>query len=139
MNGKGSGPFSFTAVLVAVVVAGCGTPSADLFVVERAGDLPGAKLDLVVGDGNTVRCNGTERPFANDKLLTARELARDLEPLLDRRTTLPTPAGAQLTFRVFNDKGEARFADASAARDPALARLLAFTRAVARESCGLPR
>ncbi|HWT95735.1 MAG TPA: hypothetical protein VN238_22235 [Solirubrobacteraceae bacterium] len=133
------GAASAFVLVAALLAAACGTPSADLFVVERGGDIPGAQLDLVVGDGNTVTCNGTERPFANDKLLRARELARDLEPLLDRKLTLPTPSGAQLTFRVFNDKGEARFADASAARDPALSRLLAFTRAVAQESCGLPR
>lgn len=127
------------APVAAVLAAACGTPSADLFVVERTGALPGAELDLVVGDGNSVRCNGTERPFANADLLTARELARDLEPLLARDLTLPTPPGAQLAFHVFNDKGSARFADASASRDPILARLLAFTRKVAQTSCNLPR
>lgn len=139
MTGRRRRAAALAAVLAAVASGACGTPTADLFVVERAGELPDARLDLVVGDGNSVRCNGAEKPLANDKLLDARELADDLEPLLDRRTTLATPPGAQLTFRVFNDKGEARFADASAARDPVLARLLAFTRAVAQESCGLQR
>jgi hypothetical protein len=127
------------ALGAALLATACGTPSADLFVVERTGSLPGAELDLVVGDGNSVTCNGTERPFANADLLAARELARDLEPLLDRDLTLPTPPGAQLRFRVFNDKGSVRFADASASRDPALTRLLAFTRKVAQDSCDLPR
>ncbi len=124
--------------LVAALAA-CGTPSADLFVVERAGSLPDAELELVVGDGGAVECDGEERSISSDRLLEARELARDLEPLLARGTRLPGGRRALLRFRVLGEGGEVRFADVTAARDPVLARVLAFTRAVAKEACGLAR
>ena len=125
--------------LVAAALAGCGTESADLFVVERDGELPDAKLTIVVGDGTTVECDGEERPFANELLLDARQLAKDLEPLLDRRTRLPVPSQALLRFRVFNDVGEVRFADASPRLPPELGRLIVLTRAIAQDSCGRDR
>jgi hypothetical protein len=120
-------------------LAGCGTESSDLFVVERAGKLPDAKLALVVGDGNTVECDGAEKPLANELLLDARQLAEDLEPLLERRTRLTVPETALLRYRVFNDKGEARFADASPNLPPELGRLTQLTRQIARASCGRDR
>ena len=126
-------------LLLALAAAGCGTESADLFVVERTGSLPDAKLDLVVGDGNTVRCDGQEKPFANELLLDARQLAKDLEPLLERDARLPAPDAALLRFRVFNDVGEVRFADASPRLPPELGRVIQLTRRIARESCGRDR
>ena len=129
------------ATLMAVLlgVAGCGTESADLFVVERAGELPDAKLTLVVGDGNTVTCDGDEHALPNELLLDARQLTEDLEPLLERRTRLAVPESALLRYRVFNDKGEARFADASPRLPPELGRLVQLTRRIAAESCGRDR
>ena len=127
------------AVLAGVVLAGCGTPSADLFAVERNGTLPDARLKLVVGDGGTVECDGTERKISNDRLLEARDIARDLQPVLARKPVLPGGPRALLHYRVLGDAGDARFSDITAARDPVLARVVRFTRAVARDACGLDR
>jgi hypothetical protein len=127
------------AAACAALAAGCGTESADLFVVERAGELPDARLTLVVGDGTSVDCDGRERPLSNEHLLDARQLAADLEPLLERRTRLPVPETALLRFRVFNDAGEVRFADASPRLPPELGRVIALTRAIAMASCGRDR
>jgi hypothetical protein len=127
------------ALLAALVAPGCGTESADLFVVERDGALPDAKLGLVVGDGTTVECDGAERPLANALLLDARQLAADLEPLLERRTRLPPAQGSIVRYRVFNDAGEVRFTDASPRLPPELARVIVLTRRIARESCGRDR
>jgi hypothetical protein len=129
------------AVALALLLggAGCGTESADLFVVERSGSLPDAKLNLVVGDGNTVECDGEEKPLANDALLDARQLAKDLAPMLDRRMRLPSAQGALVRYRVFNDNGEVRFADASPGLPPEFGRVIALTRRIARESCGRDR
>jgi hypothetical protein len=132
---------ALTAALAAALLAGagCGTESADLFVVERTGSLPDAKLTLVVGDGNTVTCDGDEQPLPNELLLDARQLNEDLEPLLERRTRLAAPPSALLRYRVFNDAGEARFADASPRLPPELGRLVQLTRQIAREACGRDR
>jgi hypothetical protein len=127
-----------TAVLGATLAA-CGTPSADLLVIERSGSLPDAQLRLVVGDGNAVTCDGESRPLDNDLLLDARDLADDLGPLLERRPRLPVPAAALLRYRVVGQHGEARFADASPGLPPELGRLVRLTRAVATRSCGRDR
>jgi len=126
----------------AAALAGCGTPSADLFVVEREGTLPGAKLHLLVSDGGWVVCNrdGRERTIDSDRLLDARQLTEDLRPLLDRGRTYPAAReGTLLRYRVSGEEGVIRFADTSAAREPVLGRLIQFTRRVSMAACGQPR
>ncbi len=121
-------------------VAGCGTPSADLFVVDRAGSLPDAKLTLRVGDGGTVRCDGgEERPIASGDLLDARQLAEDLAPLLDRRVTLAPRTGSLLRYRVSGEEGAVRFADNSRPQPETFGQLIRFTRKIAMSACGRDR
>jgi hypothetical protein len=127
------------AALALAGLAGCGTPSADLLVIERAGDLPDARVTLVVGDGGTVECDGTEQTLPNDLLLDARDLTDDLEPILARNARLPAPPAAILRYRVTGGAGGVRFADASPRLPRELGRLIRFTRAVATRSCGLDR
>ena len=124
---------------LALAAAGCGTPSADLFVVERTGELPGAELDLVVGDGGTVECNGTEREITSEQLLDARTLADDLLPLLDEGIALPRGEQSLLRFEVIGEPGRATFWDSSRGLPPELARVIAFTREIAKQACRLPR
>jgi len=129
-----------TALLAAAAAAaGCGTPSADLLVIERAGDLPDAPVTLVLGDGGTVECDGAERTLPAGLLLDARELTEDLQPILARNARLPVPPAAILRYRVVGEAGAVRFADASPRLPPELGRLIRFTRAVATQSCGLDR
>jgi hypothetical protein len=130
---------SALAVAAAALAAACGTPSADLFVVERSGDLPDAKLDLVVGDGGAVECNGTERQITSEQLLDARDLADDLAPLLDEGITLPPGEQSLLRFKVLGGPGTVEFSDSSPGLRPEFARVIAFTRAVAKQACGLER
>ena len=125
---------------VAALAVGCGTPSADLFVVERTGDLPDAKFTLRVGDGGTVRCDGGEQlKIPSEDLLDARQIQKDLRPLLDRDTTLAPRPGSLLRFRVTGEQGEARFAENSRPLPKAFALLVAFTRKQAMSACGLER
>jgi hypothetical protein len=120
--------------------AACGTPSADLFVVDRTGSLPDAKLTLRVGDGGTVRCDGgDERSISSDDLLDARQLTEELRPLLDRGTRLPTREGSLLQYRVAGEEGEVRFADNSPNQPAVFAELIRFTRRIAMEVCGRDR
>lgn len=127
------------AAAAAVALAGCGTPTADLFAVERAGRLPDAKLQLIVVDDGTVKCDGREELIEDDLLLDARQLERELQPFLDRKARLPVPEQALLRFRVISDEGEVTFADASPNLPPELGRVVQFTRQVAKDACGLAR
>ena len=128
------------ALTLAAAAAGCGTPSADLFAVNRSGSVPGAKLDMVVSDGGTVRCNGKRAVDITDaELLDARELQRDLKDDAERHLELAARAGSVLRYEVRTPDGTVRFADNSPGAQGALARLTLFVRDVAMQRCHLAR
>ena len=132
--------FALATLLLAGLAGGCGTPSRDLWVVDRTGSLPDAKLTLRVGDGSTVRCNGgPEKPISSDDLLEARQVEKDLKPLLDEGTTLPPQTGSQLQYRVTGGEGVARFADNSARLPKVFSEVIRLSRKFAREACGKQR
>lgn len=126
----------------ALALAGCdsGSPAADLFLVQRRGDVPGAKLALRVTDDGRASCNrGPLVEITSAQLITARELQRDLEPLAKRRFALPPGRDSVLNYRVVMEDGALRFADDSRGQPPALFKLAKLTRDVARGSCHLAR
>ncbi len=128
------------ALALGVVAGGCGTPSADLFVVQRSGTVPAANLRLLVSDGGTVRCNGgKERDLGDARLLGARDLARELVRYARRHLALAPGPSAVLTYRVLLEDGTVRFSDTSRGQSLVLRRVAFFTREVAQSVCGLPR
>ena len=130
----------FALAGLACAATACGTPSADLFVVDRTGSLPDAKLTLRVGDGGTVRCDGgDEKSIPSEDLLDARQLTEDLRPLLDRRVALDPRKGSLLQYRVTGGEGEVRFADNSEDQPEVFAKLIQFTRKIAMAACGRDR
>ena len=128
------------ALVLAVVLAGCGSKSADLFAVERAGSIPGARLSMVVNDAGNVRCNGGRTVgITSQELLDARELQTDLkEPAADRVDLLARP-GSVLRYRVETPDGVVHFADNSRGRTAVFGRLSLYVRQLAQRHCGLPR
>jgi hypothetical protein len=125
---------------VGAIFAACGQRPPDLFVIERTGSIPGARLTLHVSDDGTARCNRAERRrLADRQLLAARQLARELEPLAARRMSLPAVRGSVLRYRVRLAAGVVAFSDNSPGLRPAMARTQAFTRSVATATCGLAR
>jgi hypothetical protein len=128
------------AAAVLAVLSGCGTPSADLFVVDRSGSIPGAHLRLLVSDGGTVECNGGKaRQLPDPDLLTARELARRLDALAKESVNLPPARGSILRYSVRLEPGSVVFSDNSPGQTPELRQLALFTRRVAQHVCRLPR
>jgi len=128
--------------VVAVGLAGCGAgaPAHDLFLVQRNGAIPGARLALRVTDDGRASCNrGALVDITSAQLITAREVARDLEPLAKRRFALPPGRGSVLRYRVVLEDGAVRFADDSRGQPAALFRVAKLTRDVARGACGLQR
>ena len=133
-------------VLAAAAVAGCGAPSADLFVVTRSGTIPGARLTLLVGDGGTARCNGgPERALTSRQLIDAREIAFELngddqDPgPATRDVRLPAGPGAILRYVVRSEQGTVAFSDTSRGQPQAFYKTAKFTRDIAKGVCGLAR
>jgi hypothetical protein len=126
--------------LALLPLAGCGTPSADLFAIQRTGTVPGARLAMVVSDGGTVQCNTAKAVDMTDQqLLDARELQRDLKDLAERHLDLPPRRGSVFRYEVRTPDGTVRFADNSPGARGALARLTLFVRQVAQQQCRLAR
>lgn len=72
-------------------------------------------------------------------LLDAREIARELAEEADADLVLPRPPGSLLRFRLETQDGTVTFSDADAASRPLLGRLVALTRLIAQDVCGLAR
>lgn len=126
-------------LVLGLALAACGSPSADLFTVERTGKGAGAKLSLVVSDDGTVRCGrgSPPVPLGAQPLLDARELARDLEKQAALGLELKAGREEDTTFSYVADleAGRIAFADSSRGIPPTYQRLAAFTRRVAKDVC----
>jgi hypothetical protein len=127
------------AAVALLLLTGCGTASPDLFEVRRSGEDRAANLTLVVSDGGTVTCNGQEHALDADRLLTARELARELSEQAELGIELPPGPGAVLSYRVRMEAGTVSFSDTSRGNPRAFLRLAAFTKDVAERVCGIVR
>ena len=127
------------ALAVALVLAGCGTPSPDLFEVKRSGEDPNANVDVVVNDGGHVSCNGKQHPLEADLLLRARQVLRDLQPQAELHLELPPGPRAQLRYTARMEAGTVSFADTSRGNPRSFLALAAFTKDVTEDVCGLVR
>jgi len=125
--------------LVALIAAGCGSPSADLFLVDRSGNDRNANLTLLVSDDGTVTCNGAKHEIPNDKLLDARKLTRALSPQAQLHLVLPPRPGAVLSYKVRMEAGTVTFSDTSRPLPTEFAELELFTKSIAEDVCGKSR
>jgi hypothetical protein len=131
---------ALAGLAAAALLGGCGAPSADLFEVVRTGKDRNANVRLLVSDDGSVRCNRRKPvPLGAERLLTARELARDLETQAALGLELPRARGSILSYRVRLEDGTIAFADRSRGLPPAFNRVAAFTADVAERVCKLER
>jgi hypothetical protein len=128
------------AVVLALLLGGCGAESADLFDVRRSGADRNANVRLVVNDGGTASCNGGEpKALPGDQLLEARELARDLEAEAALSIDLPPGPNAVLRYAVRTSAGRVAFSDTSPGRPKSFDRLAGFSSKVIEDLCGIER
>ena len=128
-----------SALAAVGLLAGCGTPGADLFVARRSGSIPGAALTMRVIDDGQVVCNGHEHPLSSDLLIDARALAEDLAEPATAGTSLPPRRGSILRYRIRVEDGTVAFADTSRGQPAAFYRAALLIRQIAKGPCGLPR
>lgn len=129
------------AILAAgLVLAACGAPSADLFEVEVSGADTNANYTLLVSDDGRVRCNGGEpQRIGEDRLIDAREVARELAPQAELSIDLPEEGNSILRYQARLRAGTVEFSDTSAGRPKSFNLLMAFSTDVAENVCGLER
>jgi hypothetical protein len=148
------------AIAVAVtaaagVVAGCNAPRpADLFLVQRTGSIPGARLTLRLSDDGGAYCNAQKRAeLTSAQLISARAIRRELDGgddsagsdddkkgLASKHINLPPAAGiTSYQYKVRSAKGEVAFADTSKGQPQTFYKLAQLTREIAIRNCKLPR
>lgn len=127
------------AATLTFALGACGTPSPDLFVVHRTGNVPGARFDLLVSD-TTARCNrDAPRSLSSPQIIEARDILKDLLELQRGKTALPPSPPAQIfRFSVRSEEGTLRYGDTTQ-RPSVLPRLSRFMRDLATGLCGLQR
>jgi hypothetical protein len=140
---------------VAALAAGCNAPRpADLFLVQRTGSIPGARLTLRLTDDGGAYCNRQKRAeLTSAQLISAREIRRALDggddsagndderkALASRHINLPPAAGiTSYQYRVRSEKGSVAFADTSKGQPATFYKLAELTREVAKQDCRLAR
>jgi hypothetical protein len=126
-------------VLAALALAGCGSPSADLFLIHRSGTDRNANLTLLVSDDGTVTCNGAKHEIPNERLLEARKLTRAISPQAELHLVLPPRPGTVLSYKVRMEAGTVAFSDTSRPLPSEFAELELFTKSISEDVCGLRR
>jgi len=132
------------------LAAGCSGPTPpDLFVVQRTGSIPGARLTLRITDDGGAYCNADKRrhEITSAQVIDARALTTDLNGIPDkdkvglaqRHLRLAPGKVTTLSYRVRSEKGTVAFSDTSAHQPQQFYELAKLTRDVARGACRLPR
>jgi hypothetical protein len=128
-------------VCVALLVGGCGgVLSPDLFIVQRSGNGPGAKLTMLVNEEGVVHCNnGPARHLSDPQIIEARTIQEDLEEPAAKHESLPAEPGSVLSYYLRDANGTVRFSDNSQHQPTAMRKLAGFVLTVAQSVCGLPQ
>jgi hypothetical protein len=125
--------------LLALMLAGCGSPPADLFVVHRSGADRQANLTLLVSDDGSVTCNGKHHLITNQQLLDARKLTRDLSAQAVLHLVLPPRPGSVLSYNARMQAGTVSFSDTSRPLPLAFTQLEVFTKDISEQVCRIDR
>jgi hypothetical protein len=132
------------SLLVLGSLMACGGVTApDLFIVQRSGSDPGAKLTLLVNEEGRVHCNGVgardghKLKLGDSALVQARAIQEDLkEPAAEHLSLSPGPESV-LSYFVRDEHGWVRFADNSTGQPKVLRELALFVLRTAQDVCGL--
>jgi hypothetical protein len=123
----------------ALLIGGCGgVLSPDLFIVQRSGSSPGAKLTMLVNEEGVVHCNnGPPRHLSDPQIIEARTIQEDLEEPAAKHESLPAEPGSVLSYYLRDANGTVRFSDNSQHQPTAMRKLAGFVLTVAQNVCGL--
>ncbi len=132
--------FAAVALLLALALGACGSEARDLFVVDRNGAIPGARLSLRITDDGRASCN--DKPLVDitsAQLIEARGAEEDLADPANAHLRLPPGPQSVLSYHVRTEDGAATWSDDSARQPPVLFEVAKLTRDVARGACHLAR
>lgn len=120
--------------------AGCsgGIMAPDLFIVQRTGSGPGARLTLLVNEEGGVRCNGGPMLKLSDpQIVQARAIQEELKNPAGEHLSLPVRPGSVLAYYLRDENGSVRFADDSTGQPKVFRELALFVLQTAQQVCHL--
>jgi hypothetical protein len=113
---------SFMALLALTASCGFDVQQSDLFLLSRTGN--GHSQSLLVNNGGTLKCNGSNaKPLPDALLLRARRLAGTVNRDARRHLQLPSAPGSVYSYRVRLQGGTITFPDTAGRSHPELAQL----------------
>jgi hypothetical protein len=124
----------------ALLAAGCGggIKAPDLFIVQRTGAGPGARLTLLVNEEGGVRCNsGPTLKLSDPQIVQARAIQEELKSPAEGHVSLSARPGSVLSYYLRDENGSVRFADNSVAQPKVFRNLALFVLQVAQQVCHL--
>jgi hypothetical protein len=129
------------ALAVALASSGCGgVQAADLFIVQRNGSTPQARLTLLVNEEGVVRCNGGPPLRLSDpQIVRARDIQEELHGPASKHLSLPARPGSVLSYYVRDVDGTASFSDNSRGQPAVLRQLALFVLQTSQQLCHLPQ
>lgn len=140
-----SRPALALALLAVAALAACGGITApDLFIVQRSGSGPGAKLTLLVNEEGGVSCNGVSArnghklKLSDAALVEARAIQEDLKEPASAHLSLAPAANSVLSYSVRDEDGTVHFSDNSPRQPKVLRRLALLVLQTAQRVCDLP-
>ncbi len=130
-----------------MLAAGCGGGIAapDLFIVQRTGSSPGARLTLVVNEEGGVHCytnparRGPTLKLSDPLLIRARAIQEELHEQASEHLSLPPGAGSVLSYYLRDENGTVRFSDDSPKQPKVFRELALLVLQVAQQVCHLPQ
>jgi hypothetical protein len=123
------------ALCAVLAVSACGGPAASLFGVIRSGTIAGANITLVPSGDGTVKCDGRSRELPDALLLTAENLADQLNGPATRGVHLASGARPVYTYVVTLPSGTFSFSDDTPHLGGAMRSLAAWVYDVAKHVC----
>jgi hypothetical protein len=116
--------------------------SPDLFIVYRSGNVPGAKLTVLVNEEGAVQCNPNRAHpviyhLSDAQIIEARTIREDLHDPASRNESFPAARGSVLNYYVRDQDGSVRFADNSPSQPAVTRKLAGFVLNVAQGVCRL--
>jgi hypothetical protein len=134
-------PAALGALAAVALIAGCGgVTSPDLFVVERTGSVPGARLTLLIDEEGGLHCNGgRELKLSDPQIVQARAMQEELKTPAGEHVSLPARSGSVFGYRLRDENGSVSFADNSTDQPKVFRNLALFVLQVAQQNCRLPQ
>ena len=124
-----------TALVAAAALAGCGGEAGDLMSIESLGGPSGAHHTVVVtGDGRGSCDRGKEVLLPSQRVLDARETAKEVSDLARKAADYPAKPGA-IRYTLKTTDGEVRWSEGTPALPSALPKAQLLTLQLDRLLC----